>query len=72
MASSFPGSELQVGFRADVARADAMVSDCDSRGLMGSECQQDERVCRGDNRRTGAAHCFVGPELQAEFRADVA
>ena len=39
-ASCFPGSELQVESRADVAQADVTVGDGDSGGLMGSERQQ--------------------------------
>ena len=42
-ASCFPGSELQVGSRADVARADATISNGESGGLMGSERQQQGR-----------------------------
>ena len=40
VASCFPGSELQVGSRADVARTNAMISNSESRGLMGGQRQQ--------------------------------
>ena len=72
VASGFPGSELQVRSRPDVARADATVGDFDSGGLRGSERQQGGVASGFDNGRAGVANCFLGPELQAEFRADVA
>ena len=39
---------------------------------MGSERQQGGMTCGGDNGRADAANCFLGPELQAKFWADVA
>ena len=71
VASDFPGSELQVRSQAGVALADATIGDCDSGGLMGSERQQGGMACGGDHGRANAANCFLGPELLAEFWADV-
>ena len=71
-ASWFPGSELQVESRADVAWTDAMINDGEGGGLMGSELQQGKVACKGDNRRPRVAHCFLGPELRAGSQVDVA
>ena len=38
---------------------------------MGSERQQGGMACGGDHGRANAANCFLGPELLAEFWADV-
>ena len=71
-ASCFPGSELQLESRVDVAQADVMIGDGDRGSLMGSKLRQDEVVSEGDNRRPGGACCFLGPELRAGSQAEVA
>jgi hypothetical protein len=43
-ASCFPGSELQLESRADVAQADVLIGDGDRGSLTGSERRQDEVV----------------------------
>ena len=63
---------LTVESWADVAQKDATAGDGDSGGLMGRERQQGGVVCGGNNRRADTASSFLGPELQAESRADVA
>ena len=71
VAGGFPGSELQVGSEAGVARADATVDDCDSGGLRGSERQQGGMACGSDGGRADATNCFLRPELLTKFWADV-
>ena len=71
-ASCFPGSELQLESRADVAQADVMIGDGNRGSLMGSELRQDEVASEGDDGRPGGACCFLGPELRAGSQADVA
>ena len=75
-ASCFPGSELQVESRADVAWADATISDGEGGGLRGSARQQDEVVAKeglqvaAESRDAapdhGAAPWMLGPESWAD------
>ena len=70
-ASCFPGSELQVRSRADVAQEDATAGAGDNGGLMGSEWQQGGVVRSGSIGGAGVACSFLEPELQIEPQAGV-
>ena len=71
-ACCFLRPELLAEFWADVDWESATADSSTIGGSMGGRQQQGEAVHCDDAGGVSTASCFLGPELQAEFRADVA